>query len=177
MINIFQIIDQEKKWPIRSVQKKDLRKLEYGLMYRRYRKLMELSFLDHQYEKKVYLVALVKNKVAGQIIIDWRILKDETKSDGKIRAYLYSLRVYPPYRSKGLGTAMILFCENFLRERGFKIATIACEKKNPRALKLYEKVGYKIFKEEESAWEFYDHNSILRKMKEPEWILEKELTT
>ncbi len=185
MIDIDQIIsDSEQQWRLRSVKKSDLRKLEYGLMYRRYRKLMELSFLDHQYERKVYLVAEIKppfakasgGAVAGQIIIDWRVLKDETKSDGKTRAYLYSFRVFPPYRSQGLGTAMIAFCEKFLKSKNFLYTTIACEKKNPGALRLYEKLGYKIFKEEETAWEFYDDKGVLRKIKEPEWTLEKKLT-
>lgn len=175
MIDVYQFIDQEKKWLIRSVKKEDLRELEYGLMYRRYRRLMELSFLDHLEGRKVYLAASVNNHIAGQIIIDWRILKDETKSDGKTRAYLYFLRVFPPYRNRGLGTAVINFCEKFLKERNFKFATIACEKKNPRALRLYEKLGYKTFKEEETAWEFYDHTGILRKIKEPEWIMEKKI--
>ena len=70
---------------------------------------------------------------------------------------------------------MILFCENFLQERNFKFVTVACERKNLIALKLYEKLGYKILKEEDTPWEFFDNEGKLRKITEPEWVLEKPL--
>lgn len=175
MDDIHHVIDKKKQWLIRSIQETDLKKLEWGKMYRPYRKLMRKSFEDHLMGKKVYLVARVNGKITGQIIIDWRILKDLDKSDGKTRVYLYSLRVFPAFRNQGLGTTMISFCENFLQNKGFKFATIACEKKNPRAAKLYQRLGYKIFKEDNSEWKFEDHKGVIRKVNEPEWVLEKAL--
>lgn len=174
-MKILQILQENPPWVLRSIKNSDLKTLEWGNHFKRYRNLMRLSFEDHQTGKKVYLVAEMEGKIAGQIVIDWRILVDKEKSDGVERAYLYSLRVFPPYRNKGLGTKMILFCENFLKERNFKFATIACERKNLRALKLYERLGYKIFKEEDTPWEFFDDQGKLRKITEPEWVLEKEL--
>ena len=175
MDNIHQILDQEKNWILRNIQETDLIKLEYGRMYSKYRKLMELSYNDHQLSKKVYLVAQVNNKIAGQIVIDWRLLKDESKSDGVNRAYLYAFRVYPPFRNKGLGTKMINFCLDYLKSKNFKYATIACEKKHPLALKLYERIGFKIYKTEDLPWEFEDQKGIKHEVSEPEWVMEKEL--
>lgn len=175
MINIYSILSEEKEWLIRSISETDLKLLEWGIHFRRYRKLMRLSFEDHLLEKKVYLVVEVKGKIAGQIIIDWRVLVDKEKSDGVERAYLYSFRVFPPYRGKGLGTEMIHFCEDFLKDRNFKYATLACERKNVRALRLYERLGYKIFKEENTPWEFFDDEGKLRKITDAEWVLEKRL--
>ncbi len=175
MNSTVEVLDKEKNWIIRSIEENDLKILEYGKLYRRYRCLMKLSFEDHRIGKKVYLVAEAGHGIAGQIVIDWRILKDETKSDGKTRAYLYSFRVFPPYQKQGLGSAMVAFCEKYLFEHGFKYATIACEKKNPDALRLYQKLGYKIFKDENVGWEFTDDNGVLQKISEPEWVLEKAL--
>lgn len=175
MINIDEILNQEKKWRIRSIIDGDLESLCWGKLFRPYINLMKLSLYDHKMEKKVYLVVEVNGKIAGQIIIDWRVLKDETKSDGVTRAYLYSFRVFPPYRSRGLGTAMIGFCEKYLTGKGFKAATIAVEKNNPRALKLYEKLGYKTYKDEDIEWEYLDDKGVIRKVKEPEWVMIKSL--
>ena len=176
MITIDKILNEEKKWRIRSITDEDLDELCWGELYRPYINLMKLSLYDHKMEKKVYLVVEVDGKIAGQIIIDWRILKDETKSNGKTRAYLYSFRVFPPYRGRGLGTAMVLFCEQFLKERGFKHTTIAVEKNNPRALALYEKLGYKTYKDEDTEWDYLDDKGIIRKVKEPEWVMEKVIS-
>ncbi|MBI3980902.1 GNAT family N-acetyltransferase [Candidatus Microgenomates bacterium] len=172
-MKIFQILQENPPWVLRGIKNSDLKTLEWGNHFKRYRKLMRLSFEDHQAGKKVYLVAEMEGKIAGQIVIDWRILVDKEKSDGVERAYLYSLRVFPPYRNKGLGTKMILFCENFLKERNFKFVTIACERKNLRALKLYERLRFKIFKQEDTPWEFFDDQGKLRKITEPEWVLQK----
>lgn len=172
---IFQVLDKDKNWLLRSVVANDLDKLEYGRMYRKFRKLMDLSFTDHELGKKVYLVAEINNKVVGQIVIDWRLLRDETKSDGKSRAYLYSFRVFPPYRNRGLGSKMINFCLEYLRSKGFTFATIAAEKKNPLALKLYERMGFKTYKDEDLPWEFEDDKGIKHQVSEPEWVMEKLL--
>ncbi len=177
MNEISQILDKEKAWILRSIKSSDLKNLEYGRLYRKFRKLMDLSFADNQVGKKVYLVAEIKGKIAGQIIIDWRVLKDESKSDGRTRAYLYSLRVFPPYRSRGLGTKMLNFCLNYLKSRGFAFATIAAEKKNPLALKLYERLGFKIYKEENLPWKFEDDKGVKQQVSEPEWVLEKALNS
>ncbi|MCL5676200.1 MAG: GNAT family N-acetyltransferase [Patescibacteria group bacterium] len=174
MIKIHQPLDGQ-DWLLREIKKSDLRLLEYGRMYRKYRKLMELSYQDHKNHKKVYLVAEVKRKIAGQIIIDRRVLKDQTKSDGVSRAYLYSFRVFPPFRRRGLGTAMLNFCLRYLKEKNFLYAAIACEKKNPLALKLYLRLGFKIFKEEDLPWEFEDEEGKKHTVSEPEWVLEKTL--
>lgn len=174
-MNIFQILQEKPSWVLRCIKNSDLKTLEWGNYFKRYRKLMRLSFEDHQAGKKVYLVAEIDGKIAGQIVIDWRILVDKEKSDGVERAYLYSLRVFPPYRNKGLGTKMILFCENFLKERNFRFVTIACERKNLRALKLYERLGFKIFKQEDTPWEFFDDQGKLRRTTDPEWVLCKSL--
>lgn len=174
-MTIYQKLKDDPLWIIRDIKETDLKTLEWGKHFKRYRKLMRLSYEDHLMGKKVYLVTEVNGKIAGQIVIDWRILVDKDKSDGSTRAYLYSFRVFPPYRSKGLGTAMILFCEKFLKERGFEFATMACERKNIRALNLYQKLGYKIFKEEDTPWEFIDDEGNMRKITEPEWVLEKSI--
>ena len=175
MDNIYQILDLEKNWVLRSINASDLKPLEYGKQYRKFRKLMDLSFNDHLLGKKVYLVVEVNDKIAGQIVIDWRVLKDGTKSDGVNRAYLYAFRVFPPFRQKGLGTKIINFCSVYLKSKGFLYATIACEKKNHLGLKLYERLGFKIFKEENLPWEYEDDNGIKHQVSEPEWVLEKSL--
>lgn len=176
MENIFQILNGEKRWILREVLEGDLLALENGDEYKKFRSLMRISYEDHLAGKKIYLVVLCNEKIAGQIVIDCRVLKDATKSDGKTCAYLYSFRVFGPYQGQGLGTAMVKFCESFLFKKGFIRVTIAAEKNNPRALKLYERLGFRIYKEEDIPWDFLDDKGVCQKIHEPEWVLEKTLT-
>lgn len=57
--------------------------------------------------------------------------------------YLDTLCVNPAYRGHGIGTALIQFVERYAREKGYERLSLAVEKNNANAQKLYTKLGYK----------------------------------
>ena len=101
-MEISQVLKENPQWILRSIKETDLKTLEWGNHFKRYRKLMRLSFEDHQVGKKIYLVVEVEGKIAGQIVIDWRGLVDKEKTGGKKRAHLYLLKNFSSLINKKL---------------------------------------------------------------------------
>jgi ribosomal-protein-alanine N-acetyltransferase len=83
--------------------------------------------------REVYLMK-DGDKLAGFAII---------QTMGVLRGYIQTVCFDPQYRNKGLGTALIRYCE----ERIFKISPnsfICYSSFNPAAGKLYERLGYEL---------------------------------
>lgn len=51
------------------------------------------------------------------------------------------------------GTALIEECESRIRARGLSYAEISVEQNNPRAQRLYERLGYVEYGSEPAAWD------------------------
>ena len=80
----------------------------------------------------------------------WDKMEDEAKPG---EFYIDSLSVSLPYRSHGVGTALIEKAKEMAQEQGISMVTLAVEPQN-RAKKLYQKLGFayqrviRIFNEE-----------------------------
>ena len=80
----------------------------------------------------------------------WDEMEDEAKPG---EFYIDSLSVSLPYRSHGVGTALIEKAKEIAQEQGISMVTLAVEPQN-RAKKLYQKLGFayqrviRIFNEE-----------------------------
>ena len=68
----------------------------------------------------------------------WDDMEDEAKTG---EFYIDSLAVSLPYRSQGVGTALIEKAKEMARELGITVVTLAVEPQN-RAKKLYQKLGF-----------------------------------
>ncbi len=93
--------------------------------------------LMEEYEKGIILKAVEEN---GEII-------------GSVRAYLENdtvhigkLIVHPTFQGKGIGTKLLHTIENEYGNVRYELFT---SKKSTRNIKLYERIGYKVFKEEQ----------------------------
>lgn len=104
-------------------------------------------FIDDFGKKDDYcLVADVDGKVVGAV---WaRILAGDVKGFGNIDEQTpeFAISLYKEYRNKGIGTALMKSMINLLQEQGYKRTSLAVQKDN-FAVKMYEKVGFKIEKE------------------------------
>jgi ribosomal protein S18 acetylase RimI-like enzyme len=60
-------------------------------------------------------------------------------------------------------------------DRGIQRSSIAAAKANLRARQLYERLGYRICREDAGDWHYVDHQGQLREVHEPCWVLEKSL--
>ena len=88
------------------------------------------------------LVAEYNNKVIGAC---WtRIMEDYGHVDNNTPSFAISL--YEEYRGKGIGTKLMVKMLEFLREKGYKQASLAVQKEN-YAVKMYKNVGFEIIDE------------------------------
>lgn len=96
-------------------------------------------------------------------------------ADGKSRAYLYSFRVRPQFRSGGLGTRFLEVIMDDLRQRGYRRLTLNVAKDNIRAQALYRRMGFLIIAHEPGVWSYLDHQEVWHNVVEPAWRMEKSL--
>ena len=121
------------------------------------------------------LIADVNNFPIAQLFIQFHSLEFHF-ADGQQRAYVYSLRVMAPFQNQGLGSQLMTVAEETIRARGFSWVTIAVAKTNEGALRLYNRLGYKKFRDDPGKWSYVDPAGKRRSVDEPSWVLEKQLT-
>lgn len=165
-------IDQVK---IRSIREAELPALEWEGAYAHYRRVYRQTYADVVRGQRLMLVAAAGAQLVGQIFV--QLSSTELRyADGYSRAYLYSLRVRPEWQGQGLGTRLVGAAEAALVSRGFSVAVIAAGKDNPRAQRLYERLGYRTFADDPGVWYFQDVNGVQQSIEEPCWVMEKRLT-
>ena len=93
------------------------------------------------------LVADVGGKPVGAVWIrvadQYGYLDDDTPS--------FSISLYPEYRNKGIGTAMMRAMLGYLVNSGYKRASLSVQKEN-YAVRMYKSVGFKIVDEDEQEF-------------------------
>ena len=93
------------------------------------------------------IVADDNGKVIGAV---WtRIMDDYGHVDDDTPSFAISL--YKEYRGQGIGTRMMREMLALLKEKGYKQASLAVQKAN-YAVRMYEKVGFKIVDENEEEY-------------------------
>ena len=93
------------------------------------------------------IVADDDSRVIGAV---WtRIMSDYGHVDDDTPSFAISL--YNEYRGQGIGTRMMNEMLALLKEKGYKQASLAVQKAN-YAVRLYEKVGFKIVDENEEEY-------------------------
>nr|WP_281373086.1 GNAT family N-acetyltransferase [Kineococcus aurantiacus] len=90
------------------------------------------------------------------------------------RGALFGLVVHPAHRSRGLGTALVRALEERARARGARGAVLEVEVDNPRALALYERLGYRRAGTTVASWTAerpdgttYEHRARCRVLRRP----------
>jgi len=152
----------------------DLPKLEWFGQYAHFRALFRRTYQEQLQKRRMMLVADCNNFPIGHIFL--QLSESEQRiADGRRRVYLYSLRVMEMFQHHGIGTRLILEAEILAAEQGFTWTTIAAALDNPRARRLYERLGYRVFAEDEGKWSYVDHENRVRYVHEPCWVLEKRI--
>lgn len=89
--------------------------------------------------RNTILVAEVGGQYAGHCWIS-------TQTDFFTRVeepWIFDISVNPPFRKRGLGSAMLKAAQDFLKQRGFAHVGLQVVAHNAPARKMYEKFGYK----------------------------------
>lgn len=160
---------------IRLAERSDLPALEWNGEFQHFRKVYADAY--QRMERGMTLIWVAEwpyGEIAGQLFIQMVCDRPEL-ADGVERAYLYSFRVRPEYRSHGLGSRMMDVVEQDLRDRGFHYVTLNVARDNPRAQHLYIRRGYRVVAPEAGIWSYPDDKGNWRRMEEPAWRMEKLL--
>lgn len=157
----------------RLAKRTDLPKLEWYGEYSHFRTVFRRTFSEQEQRRRLMLIADCADFPIGHIFI--QLNSSRSLWDTRTRAYFYSLRVMEMFRGKGIGTRLLEEAETMVHELGCGWTTIAAAKDNPGARRLYERMGYRIFAEDNGDWSYIDHEGKLQNVHEPCWVLEKKL--
>ena len=91
---------------LRLARRGDLPKLEWYGQYTHFRNLFRRTFQEQEQRRRLMLIADCGDFPIGHVFIQLSS-GDLHFSDGKRRAYLYSLRVMEMFRGRGIGTRLI----------------------------------------------------------------------
>jgi ribosomal protein S18 acetylase RimI-like enzyme len=152
----------------------DLPKLEWFGQYTHYRQMFRRAFREQEAGHRLMLMAVAENFPIGTVFIQFQS-NQKRVADGHTRAYLYSLRVMEMFRGKKIGTHLIREAEDRILDRGFQRATIAVAKDNHNARRLYERLGYRVYREDPGQWSYLDHKGQMHRVHEPCWLLHRNL--
>lgn len=160
---------------VRKAMAQDLPDLEWDGEFTHFRRVFADAY-DRQISgsSMIWVAYLSGVGLVGQLFIQFLCDRHEL-ADGDCRAYLYSFRVKPLYRSLGVGSHVMDVVENDLRLRGFQYVTLNVAKENFRAQDLYRRRGYHVIASESGRWSYPDHMGIWHHVEEPAWRMEKKL--
>ena len=160
----------------------DLPLLEWYGQYAHFRNLFRMTYDGQVRGERLMILADLKDFPIGQIFLllnqrinMWQMMTTRHGKSPEQRGYLYALRVMDHLQGMGIGTRLILEAENILINNGCTWATISVAKENEGALRLYKRLGYDAYMEDEGRWSYIDHHGKTVKVHEPCWMMEKRL--
>lgn len=163
----------------RLATREDLPRLEWYGQYTHFRRVFQKTYLDQLNGKRLMILADLNGFPIGQVFLlletSPRLARQRRKSVSEEVGYLYSLRVMEHLRGMGIGTRLIDIAEAVLTERGYKWILISVAKTNTGALRLYKRLGYRIYQEDEGRWRYVNHKGQTVHVHEPCYMLEKRL--
>ncbi len=127
---------------IRQLEEKDLAIVEKVFSNMR-PGIHKKRFEDQQRGNLMYLTAWDYQTLIGRIMIKWYGANDTKTPSIEQCPHLESLFVIAGYRGRGVGTKLMLYCEELAREKGFSKIGLSVGDQNTTAHSLYTKLGYK----------------------------------
>jgi ribosomal protein S18 acetylase RimI-like enzyme len=114
---------------------------------------------------------LVVRAPGGEPVAKMRI--DYTSESGT--GVFSQLATMGPLQGLGIATMLIGVGEQRVRTRGLAFAALGVEDNNPRARRLYERLGYQAADRQHASWEYEDDDGVLRLYETTLTILRKRL--
>jgi ribosomal protein S18 acetylase RimI-like enzyme len=114
---------------------------------------------------------LVARAPTGQPVAKMRV--DYTSEDGT--GVFSQLATMGPLQGLGIATMLIGAGERRVGARGLAFAALGVEDNNPRARRLYERLGYRAADRQHASWEYEDDAGVMRLYETTLTILRKHL--
>jgi GNAT superfamily N-acetyltransferase len=95
----------------------------------------------------IYVTALDAQRVIGAVVLDEHQAPQYrdvpwTIADGKV-GVVHRLMVHPDFQREGIARSLMEFIEIRARELGYTVIRLDTFTRNPRALRLYQRLGYR----------------------------------
>ncbi len=160
---------------IRQAEQKDLISLEWEGEYIHFRRMYQDAYeMAQNGDGIIWIMELPEKGLVGQLLVSLHSSRSEL-ADGVMRAYIYGFRIRPAFRNRGLGEYFLGVVEKDLRQRGYQFAMLNVGRDNLSAIRLYERMGYRITSPESGHWFYIDHQGNRCEVFEPAWRMEKNL--
>lgn len=160
---------------IRPLQTDDFPGLEWDGEYTHFRLIYQNTFRRCLEGKALSWVAIhPANGLIGQVFVQLECDQPEL-ADGKTRAYMFSFRIKPEFRNRGLGSRMLEILETEIARRRFPVITLNVARENEGAVRLYSRHGYRIVTSDPGRWSYPDEKGCWHEVVEPSWRMEKKL--
>jgi ribosomal protein S18 acetylase RimI-like enzyme len=153
---------------IRPCREQDLPALEWFGLETDYRDYMARGYRRQQTGELVFLVAEANGFPVAKIWIDLRV-------DPPHAALLSALDVMPCFRNLGLATRLIGVAEERARAARRDIARMTVAQDNPRARRLYERLGYRSVGQDQAVYDGVSPDGRPIHHDEAVWVMEKSL--
>jgi ribosomal protein S18 acetylase RimI-like enzyme len=161
---------------LRRVRRGDLRDLEWDGDYLHFRNLYKQTYeLSKAGNTQMWVIDSRDYGIIGQVFVQLNGHRRHL-ANGNDRVYLYSIRVKPDFRNKGLGTYLLQSIQTHLNRRGVRYFTLNVAKDNTAALRFYRRLGYEIRGHDDGIWSYIDHKGKRIRVAEPSWNMELDLS-
>jgi ribosomal protein S18 acetylase RimI-like enzyme len=161
---------------IRQMKAHDLPRLEWDGELIHLRRLFLQAY--HQYQAGnavLWVVELPGVGIVAQVFVQLKGHQGAL-AGGQRQAFIYGFRVRGAFRGQGVGTRLMAVVEEDLRQRGYSSVYLNVGQENQAALRLYERLGYRIVSPEPGQWSYLDHLGRRVDVDEPSWRMEKSIT-
>ena len=154
---------------IRQCARHDLPQLEWFGLYTEHRQLIKDAFRRQQAGEVVMLLADLDGFPVGQAWLDL------SAQAGDSVGVIWAVRVFPLLRNHGIGTRLMVAAERLLFEKGYQWSELTVDKHEPRARRLYERLGYRSMGSTEGLLRYTTPDKRLVALNLQLWILRKPL--
>lgn len=154
---------------LRPARREDLAQLEWFGLHTPHREIIAYAFRMQEQGGGAMLLAEVNGFPAGQICIDFL----RKRHSG--RATLWALRVFQPFRGRGIGARLMREAERIVTARGIGEAELGVDRDNPRVLPFYERLGYEGCGTERGQYSYRTPDGTLVRLPIDQWLLRKVL--
>ena len=162
---------------IRRLHHEDLPALEWEGEYRRFRRNYAEAYQRMKRGiSSLWVADMPSFGIIGQIFLQFTSDRQDL-ADGQNRAYFYSFRVRPQFRSAGVGGRLLQTVEQETWLRGIPFLCLNVARDNLRAQEFYLRHGYEIIEADPGIWYYYDDEGGVQKVEEPAWRMQKQLRT
>ena len=157
---------------IRAAAARDLPNLEWYGLYTAHRPIMDAAFEAQARGEVLMLLAVTNDFPIAQAWIDFAARPAEPDV-----ALIWAVRVFPFLQGNGIGARLLAAAEEAIHARGCTVAEIGVEKDNPRARRLYERMGYAFSYELLETVSYPDGHGGTVTHPVDQWMLRKTLDT